>query len=347
MTLTRSVAGRIEQTALLADARHAFELATRATGGVVEWRFAISGCSVALHFAGTGLVAVVTEALTHLRDTETGPADLDVFLWDSASTGVPFPVSDRMDLPAWRRLAPWSDVHHGNERIMHQPYEDSLAVLADSQAVYWAASGADAPFYERSAPLLHLLHWWLADRGLLVVHGGAVGRPEGGVLLAGTGGSGKTTTALSCLGSSLGYAGDDYVVVGVQPPHAFSLYRSAKVDRVHSRRLARLLPEVANPDPRPNDKALYFIDQGLALDFPIRAILLPQLVDGTRSRAARTSPATALARLAPSSILQLPGVGSGALKGMRILCEAVPAYSLQLGTDIEAIPAVIDELLRR
>jgi len=343
----KATAAVSRRTSLIADARRSYELAATAAGGVIDWRFAIDDLAVGLRFAGMGLVTTITQALAHLRTTGTGPADLEISLWDSASTGVPFPVEDRLNLPAWRRRAPSRDVQHCDERIMHQPYEDSLGVLAGSQAVYWAASGADAPFYERSAPLLHLLHWWLGDHNRLVVHGGAVGRPDGGVLLAGTSGSGKTTAALSCLGSNLGYAGDDYVVIGANPPRAFSLYRSAKVDRLHSRRLASLLPGAANPDPRPDDKALYFIDRGLALGFPLRAVLLPQLVEGGVTRIIPTSPAHALTRLAPSTILQLPGIGSAALTSMRILCETVPAYILELGGDIDTIPSVINRVLER
>ena len=41
----------------------------------------------------------------------------------------------------------------------------------------------------------------MSDRNLQYVHAGAVGNKNGGILLVGKGGSGKSSTALACLKS--------------------------------------------------------------------------------------------------------------------------------------------------
>ena len=84
------------------------------------------------------------------------------------------------------------------------------------------------------------------------------------VAVMGPSGSGKSTSALACLGSPLGYVADDYTLVAPTPtPRAVNLYRTAKLERSHTARLAHLLPPMDNPDPAPHDKALYFLDRGI------------------------------------------------------------------------------------
>ena len=74
-----------------------------------------------------------------------------------------------------------------------------------------------------------------------MVHAAAVGDESGGVLLVGRGGSGKSTTALSCLGTQVGYLADDYCLVEmVEGPRVHSLYTSGKANRGSIARLPRL-----------------------------------------------------------------------------------------------------------
>ena len=335
---------------LLGAACRQFERALDAAGGQVVFRLAIDGKMVELRFAGPTLVDAVVPALSHLEAGEGRPPALTVLLWDTAGTGVPFPVptaEERLRLAAWRRRGPWEEVGTGGERVMHQPYEDVLGILGDGLAVHWVADAKSLPYYERSAPMLHLLHWWLAGHGLQMVHAAAVGRPEGGVLIVGPGGTGKSTTALACLGSPVPYASEDYTLVSAGPaPRAVGLYRSAKLERGHELIESLRLPRIDNPEPVPGDKALYFIDDRIVEAFLLRALVVPKVAGGTRPRLTRLpSGAEVLSALAPSSVLQLPGTGATALAVMREVCERVPSYLLELGADIDAIPAVLDGLL--
>jgi hypothetical protein len=182
------------------------------------------------------------------------------------------------------------------------------------------------------------------------VHGGAVGTPDGGVLLVGKGGSGKSTCSLVSLASELRYAGDDYTMVSVQPrPWVHSLYSSGKVDPGNLWRVPHLEPAVSNRGYLATEKAVVFVDQhfpGRPIDgFPLRAIVLPTITGGPRTRAVPTSRAAALAALAPSTVFQLHTAGREALKYMGSLVLAVPAYVLELGSDVRVVPDVLLELL--
>src|SRR6185295_9871323 len=77
-----------QQHAFFDEARAGF---ARATSAAPETRraYSVGGTVVALRFAGPALVGRITPALEHLRLDDGARADLDVCLWDSASTGVP------------------------------------------------------------------------------------------------------------------------------------------------------------------------------------------------------------------------------------------------------------------
>ena len=96
------------------------------------------------------------------------------------------------------------------------------------------------PYWETAAPFRILFHWWSQSFGGQISHAAAVGRDGKGVLLAGRGGSGKSTTAICCVDAGMEYVGDDYVLLTRTPtPTAHSLYNSAKI---HTAFLRQALP---------------------------------------------------------------------------------------------------------
>ena len=79
------------------------------------------------------------------------------------------------------------------------------------------------------------------------------------MLLAGKGGSGKSTTALVCLHSSLVYAGDDYCLLATDDgPYVFSLYSTGKLNPDDVYRFSDLAPLNKNRDHLDSKKALFF-----------------------------------------------------------------------------------------
>jgi hypothetical protein len=183
--------------------------------------------------------------------------------------------------------------------------------------------------------------------GRQAVHAAAVGTRFGGVLLAGRGGSGKSSTALTCLGSELGYVGDDYCLIGLEAePRVYSLYSSGKValaDRAHFLGLA--------PESSSDDKALFFIGRlrpdALLSECPVSAVVLPEVEAHRPTRLAPVTALTALRALAPSTIFQLSRSGEQAFRAIGRLVKHVPCFRLELGPDRSSIPAVLAALLPR
>ncbi len=323
--------------------------------------FEIGGCSIRLCFAGTALQSQLTPALAHLAAPATHEPALTLYLWDSDSTRTPPPlfVDSLIRLVRLRwfeELNGRREIKRFNDARVYATFHlgpDILSVLdrATNIGFYWVPDAQMVPFYEKSAPLQGILSAWLATQGSYYLHAAAVGRADGGVLIVGKGGSGKSTTALACLDGGLEVVGDDYCLLSnVMPPYVSSLYSVAKLESAPEQHgLAQFVAAVLNPQRDAEDKALIglnqFAPEKLLRGFPVRAILIPHIT-GLSETCLRPSTAfDALQALAPSTLLQLPGSTPAAMHAMAQLVKQVPCYRLDLGTNLEMIPTVIQQLL--
>jgi hypothetical protein len=318
--------------------------------GVEKRSFRIGGHQVLLRFAGPSAIPSIVAAFAHLQADPFDEPELVVDIWDSATTGAAPPA--RPDVDAEEPVGAFYFFEEPPARGVFQPGMQALSALDHStdRAWYWVADPTALPYWERAAPIRQILHWWMATRGHQQVHSGAVGTPDGGVLLVGKGGSGKSTCSLASLVSELRYAGDDYTMVSLEPrPWVHSLFSSGKVDPENLCRVPHLVPAVSNAQHLAREKAVVFVDQHFPdrpIDgFPLSAIVLPTITGGPRTRALPTSRAAALTALAPSTVFQLHTAGSEALQYMARLARRVPAFVLELGTDVSQIPDVILALL--
>jgi len=345
-----------------------FAAAVGASGVVVEQDFAIAGGNVRFRSTNPELMGLLSRAFTHLAATGEAPApDLTIHLWDSASNGIAGPP-----VPAVRdERAPGAVFNYGDGRIRFNyrpgtgyeerlfedyPHELTPALgVFDSErgrAWYWVADPHRIPYWEQATPMVHLLDWWLRDRGQYMLHAGAVGTPWGGVLLVGKSGSGKSTSTLTALQSDLGYAGDDHIAVSFEPqPWVHGLFSSGKLVPDHVRRLPFLRSALPDGDPPEGSKAVVYVHEqwprNISRGFPLKAILAPKVTPGlARARLIRTTAVAGLAALAPSTVLQMPTRGQESLLRMRSLVQTVPSYVLELGSDVDSIPHVIADLLK-
>ncbi|HTM07757.1 MAG TPA: serine kinase [Verrucomicrobiae bacterium] len=326
-----------------------FKSADSAAANTIDRQYAIGGYTIRLRFAGPALIPVITPALEHLT-CDDSPAALTVYLWDDASgsSGTPPPPPWSWDeYMASGKLSAYCD---GRIRAAFQYGSLSMLDIERDLALYWAPDARRVPYYESGSPLLTIFHWWMSRHGRQLIHAGAVGTAGGGVLLAGKGGSGKSSTALACLDSGLFYASDDYCLVASEPmPYAHSIYSSGKVAAEDVGHFPFLSSALSNGDCLKSEKALYFLaahfPQKLSRGFPIRAILFPRVTGSTETRLVKLSPAESLLALAPSTIFQLTGAGGRELSNLGRLVRSVPCYMLHLGPDRSAAARVIADLL--
>ena len=340
----------IDGRTLGADALTAeFAFAARQAGGTFERTYRIAGQNLRVRSAGASLLERLSPSIEHLRTGAAGEREHVVEIWDGRSTRRP-PAP-----PGSEALPPAGIATSVGEtwRAIYQVGVRTLSVVdtALDRSWYWAADAATLPEWECSTPLRHILHLWLASRGVQFVHAGAVGRPSGGCLIVGKSGSGKSTSTLATLGSELLYAGDDYVGVSVTTggAHVHSIYGCGKLETAHVERFPELQieprPERAGVLQARRDKTIFYVrdtypDQ-VTTGFPLKAIVVPRIAPAETTQLSEIPLTAALKALVPSTMFEIHAAGQSALTTLTRVARSVPAYELRLGADIDAIPDLL------
>ena len=355
-----------EQRMIFEMLRNAFDEAVENVGGSKEFRFEIAAQTICLKFAGKALYPLLTRALTHLPVGSNAEADLTFFVWDELSTKRKLPLLiDVLTKCAYQ--APW--ISQRGERselydlskgeILSSLYGETILTSlsrTEKTGIYWASGAKDIPYYEIGAPLRMPLSWHFSTPTRQILHSGAVGTSEGGVLLSGKGGSGKSTTALSCLDSPLLYASDDYLLVSIEKDQVIghSLFNTAKVKtNIDLMRFADLglAVENANRVVAENEKPMMFLGtqkpEKLICSLPLKAIVFPRYLAGVEAQISSISPLTAFRSLIDSNVIQTPHLDKESMQMMWQLTQELPAYLLILGQNVKKIPELILEILAK
>jgi hypothetical protein len=228
---------------------------------------------------------------------------------------------------------------------------NSLTVynFADDVSYTWFPSIAGLSTWVTAIPFRTALSWHCNVHDMQLVHGAAVALGGKAVLLAGKGGSGKTTTVLASALAGLGYIGDDYCAVEPGKAMVHMVYRTAKVWRPTLDLLPALQPLIVNPHELPDKKGImFFEDKDLTLvrSAELSAILLPRLGTERGTRAFPATHADAIRAILPSTILGLLGGTAETPRLIMQLAQSVPVFHVELGTDLNAATEAIARLLK-
>ncbi len=281
----------------------------RDAAGAQELQLRIGDVAVRLRIAGAPLADRLLPALAPLAAPATdggAPPALDITAFDTAASGVGLPA------PPWPAGA--YRPGDGIEGFGGDGYEVayaldpgvlSLADTAGGRGFFWTRDAAALPRWETGAPLRTLLRLALRGRGLQLVHGAVVGDERGGVLLAGAGGSGKSTSALACALAGIGFLGDDYCVLEPDPARAHALYALGKAGPASLRLLPELAGALVPGGPTPEGKELIDVSAAragaLQHTAPLAAIVLPR-VGAVTGAPERIGAAQALVAIAPTNL---------------------------------------------
>lgn len=320
--------------------------------GCMARSYAIAGREVCMQFAGAQQGERVLAAMRHLQCARASAASaLTIHAWDASH------IEGMLPGPPWHAL-------NYTERANMRSFRDARFTLVYDRgtdvfcavdverniALYWTHNFDALPYYELAAPMRHLLHGWLQHQGFFLTHAAVVGTSSGGLLLAGRGGAGKSTTALVCLRAGMLFAGDDFVLTHTgPPPRAHSLYSSAKLNAAALDWMPELRSLVTNLDRLGPEKALMFLadvfPQQMSDTLPLKAIALPAVMPQRHTVLTPIAAQTAYKVIAPDTTLRVHGDARMLLAALHALVQRVPCYRLELGADLDQVPLAIAKVL--
>jgi hypothetical protein len=310
----------------------------------------IAGRSVRLEFAGERLVPLLTAALAHLAAPCGAEPALVIRIWDAKTTGVVprLPRRPSGGLGLQRKAA-----GPGAVRRFYSELSQALYAFDTEQrrALCWFEDDS-LRSWDIGAPLRPIFAWWAELLDAQLAHGAVVGTAAGAVLLAGKGGSGKSTTALSCFEAGLLLAGDDYVLIDRAQPHiAHSLYCTVKLAATE---LEQRFPQLAQrviACGTPGDKRVVSLASragtGLASRLQLRAVAAHGIANDGAGALRDASAIEVLRALAPSSLLQLPGPAPRGLQRLGELVRGLPRFRFTAGRSSAANAHQVRLLLER
>ena len=315
----------------------------------VETRIKIAGIFFRLRFSTRETHAALFPALEHLAMEQDAaqPDDFTVNIWDSVSMDV-WPPRPPW---AWEKSTTKGEIAGlGGPRFHgHFNHTSGATSIFDSEAraaIFWMPDISVLHGADRAAPLLQIFQWSFERMGLQITHGAVAGIPSGAALLAGKGGSGKSTTAALAREAGLLHMGDDYCLLGADPSRVHAFYRSVKL-APRSLDLAPLSARRGRQAWMSDEKNVLLLDGEYSRELPLKIILLPRVIGHGPTTARPASAAEALRAIAPSTLFQLAGTSPSTFQFFARLAKQLPAFHLDLGTDAENVGARIRDLLER
>jgi hypothetical protein len=339
-----------EQEQFFARLREGFAAASARTGEIVR-DFRVAGTSVRLHFAGEALTPSILPGLAYpVFGVEAAPS-CEIFLWDSESTGVALtrPPRPLRDFTGRGNIWGFDSMRY---RSAFQWGVGAVSVMdrESRQAIFWVLSYKHLPAWVVAAPLRSILHWWMELNGCQLLHAAAVGQGDRAVLIPGRGGSGKSSTALTCLREGMDFVSDDYLAVALDPePCVYRLYSTAKLDRDNLSLYGDVVGRCRTIDEPSFDKVVLFLEDGyheqLRERLPLKLALRPYLSGVPETVLGPVEAREVERALASETLVQLPHVGTHTVQVLERISREVPHAAIHLGTDRRRIPTVIRRAL--
>ncbi len=313
--------------------------------------YQLMGFTFSIRFASRVIAEKLKSAFSHLRVQNGEHSDLTICVWDNVSTNtspLTLPWDEtakqyRGEVPEYsdEKILTLSDLH---TKVLHVMDRER------KMALYWIRDQSHLPWWVGGSPLQHILHWWMRTHRHQLTHVAAVGYAKGGVLLAGKGGSGKSTTTLACMKAGMQYIGEDYCSISDIPNvWVHSVYSSAKLSEKTLFWFAELKKEIANPNRSPAEKALIFHHQfqpeKILLSCPVKALIALNIEEREKSFLEPIDPKEALAPLSITTLWQLPHTGPDSFNHLKRIAYALPCFKLHLGNDWMQTPKIIAGLL--
>lgn len=307
-------------------------------------RYRLAGHLLDIHwkYAGEGRMS---RALATAETEAKGPVDASFFVWED-DLGEYTADSNSNGKRYYVRRGPSGDIIINRDEACLYAYRPR-----DRRGYLCFQQREPIPLYNFSHPVKQLLHWWALSKGMVLLHGAAVGYGDRGVLIAASGGAGKSTLALSCLAAGARYVSDDYLLMESREGHrAFPIYSTGLLHRDSLEKLPALKSCVLSSDPARANKALLDLSpfrSQFVEGLEIRATLFPQVTDGAEPRIERARSSQGVLQLVTSTAMQ-----SAELTNRDFFAKAVqsvkglPLYTFCLSRDLKRNEAALKRFVQ-
>jgi len=322
------------------------------TPGDFVFHFALFGQPIRVIFPDRQSGSRLTPALAHLGIPPVDPPALTIccrFQPGFSDINRRFPPPEKPgrpgeDIPFFDNGDIYLSLHRASGTL-------SFLDLRQNCAFYSAPDLGRLSPAQIAAPCKDLLHRWLEEQGRYLIHAAGLAHGGRGMLLAGAGGSGKSTTAFRCLSAGLQYLGDDYVVIGNQDGYSLhSLYQTGKLDARSLDGMPVLKKGVWIPAVDPGQKTVLLagsvFHRNMQKQCPLDAIVFPRIDDTVPTAVREISPREAYLAMAPGTLFQQAGRKRKVSMMLAELSRSLPLFEITLGHTPQRVPAALKDLLR-
>jgi hypothetical protein len=302
----------------------------------------VYGYTIEILFSGVEGLRRLWPAISHLESVDIDNPDFLIHAWDSFTSRtnmIPMPW-ERSDIYKLGYVRGFNNQSFETSFI-YEPTGFSMVDKINSKALFWVDNYQDLPKYVEAAPFKSIFQSWFRGKQIHYTHGACIGSDNACILLAAKGGSGKSTTAITCAAKGLQYLSDDYCLTRNTPtPSVSSVYSSAKLTYDAWDRWPDLRNYFSGMKPCYSDKIYFSLyperKEIFNKSLPLKAIVVPNFVSSkTKKSFEKISASAALKAIAPSSIFQLSGGSSMDFYHFSSLVRNVPSFNFNLSQDLE------------
>jgi hypothetical protein len=329
----------------LADAFASRMLAYARQNATSKTNAAFGPATLRIEICGMGLSRIALDPLRHAATNPTAPVDFHLLMIDGKDTDIDGPMLDGLAL-----------FHAGHEHrikidsrrssfIVNKEWNTRCLIDADKRhSIVWFADAATIPEWVIYDQIRDALHWLSYESNFGLFHAAALRLGAVGCLIAGKGGSGKSTLTAAAIVRGFDTAGDDVVLIETTAaPRVHAVFDTVKLDDKSLARFSQFEPFISNARRGVEDKAIVRLFDSspdrIASGFPLHVILHAHLTGGQQSRIAKSTPSDAFRALAPSSLLLLRAQGRQVAANCAKLVGRLGTYAFEIGTDTDAAVA--------
>lgn len=196
-------------------------------------------------------------------------------------------------------------------------------------------------------PLIRCFYFWAEQEKLLILHSAAVGFNHKGVLISARGGAGKSTLSVSCLLEGLDFVADDYVMMReAGERNALPLYTMVGLNSDMYQILKPNMPVIKTEEKRNGKKFFDASAYPFQEELPIKAIIFPNVTEGSEPRIVPTDRGSVLVKLVHSSVSQIGGRrDTEMIRRMIERLKDLPVYEFCLSKDLKKNVTVLKHFM--